>query len=163
MTNPIMTVKKEIRILGLDFCHNDRITGAVVRGGQFLDGVLSIPKHPRLSDREIGLQILKTRYYPELRAVMIHDPLQRSKPKVIEKTTRLPVIHIATSKRRGRGYKMVQATHGRLWLRTDLPSETLQRIVSLTWTFGKLPEPARIAHLLARTRVPARPCLNDKE
>ena len=163
MTNPIRTVKKEIRILGLDFCQNGRITGAVVRGGQFLDGVLTIPNHPGLSDREIGLQILKTRYYPELRAVMTHDPLRRSEPRTIEKTTRLPVIRVAARKPTGRGYKIVQAKRGRLWVQADLPSETLERIISLTWTFGKFPEPARIAHLLARTRVPAKPRPNDKE
>ncbi len=163
MTIPIKTVKKEIRILGLDFCRNDRITGAVVRGGQFLDGMLTIPNHPRLSDREIGLQILKTRYYPELRAVMTHDALRRSEPKTIEKTTRLPVIRVAARKPSRRGYKIVQAKRGRLWVQTELPSETIERIISLTWTFGKLPEPARIAHLLARTRIPAKPRQNDKE
>lgn len=154
MTRSISVVKREIRILGLDFCNKRFATGAVMRGGQFLDGVFTIPAHGRLSEREIAARILATRYFPELRAIMMHNPGHRSKTENIERITGLPVISISTAKPGRRGLRIHQTKRGKLWVRTSLPSETLDKIVSLTWTFGKLPEPARVAHLLARTRIP---------
>ncbi len=38
-----LTVKKEIRTLGLDLCNPQRLVGAVVTGVTFLDGVMIFP------------------------------------------------------------------------------------------------------------------------
>lgn len=154
MTRSISVVKREIRILGLDFCNKRLVTGAVMRGGQFLDGVFTIPDHGRLRKREIAERILATRYFPELRAIMVHDPPHRSKAENIEKITGLPVVTISTVRPGRRGFRVHRTKRGKLWVRSRLPSETLDRIVSLTWTFGRIPEPARVAHVLARTRIP---------
>lgn len=162
MTTPIRVVKKEIRILGLDFCSPKTVTGAVVRGGDFLDGIVSFPNSMELDDREVALRIIGTRFYPELRAVMIHDPLFRSRPKIVEKVTKLPVMRVSNVRPLHRGFRMVQLARGRLWVQTGLSRETLEKIVSVTWTFGRLPEPARVAHLLSRTRVLPRPSMYDK-
>ncbi len=160
MTLTIRTVKKEIRILGLDFCNNNRIIGAVTRGGDLLDGIISFPTLARPDSRRIAQQIRQTRYYPELRAVMIHDPGHRSKPEVIERTSRLPVIRVLAKKPGHRRYRIILVKRGLLWVQTGLSDETLRKVLSLTWTWGRLPEPARAAHLLALTRVSVRPFLN---
>jgi len=163
MTRPLRTVKKEIRILGLDFCNTRAVTAAVLRGGQFLDGVFTLNDPGRLSDREIARRIVGTRYFPELRAIMVHDPKNRSNTDTIEKATRLPVITVSSIRPRRRGFRVAPAGRGGLWVRTSLPDETLSRILSLTTVFGKLPEPARVAHLLAKTRMPKAPFSNEKE
>ena len=163
MTRPLRTVKKEIRILGLDLCNTRGITAAVLRGGQFLDGVFTLRDPGRLSDREIAGRIIGTRYFPELRAIMVHDPENRSNTDTIEKATRLPVIALSSVRPRRPGFRVAPAGRGRLWVRTSLPGETLSRILSLTTVFGRLPEPARVAHLLAKTRMPKAPFSDDKE
>jgi endonuclease V-like protein UPF0215 family len=163
MTRPLRTVKREIRILGLDFCSTRATTAAVLRGGQFLDGVFTLKNPGRLSGREIAGRIIGTRYFPELRAIMVHDPKNRSNTDTIEKITRLPVVAVSKPRPRRPGFRAAPAGRGRLWVRTSLPDETLSRILSLTTVFGRLPEPARVAHLLAKTRMPKAPFSNEKE
>ena len=152
MTHPINTVKKEIRILGLDTCRLGRVFGAVVRGGLYLDGVILIP-----SEKEVAMTIRESRYYPELRAVMLHDPRNRLRSEAIEKRAKLPMIQVSSSKPARKGYLQFKSKRGSLWLRTNIPSPTIEQVLSTTWTLGRLPEPARIAHLLARARIPPRP------
>ena len=89
-----LTIKKEIRTLGLDLCNPRRLVGAVVRGGVYLDGVLVFPSNPIPESRSIASAILETRFFPELRLIMTHDPKARTDPRVIEKWTKLPVIQI---------------------------------------------------------------------
>jgi len=163
MTRLLRTVKKEIRILGIDFCNPRAVTAAVLRGGQFLDGVFTLRDPGRLSEREIASRIIGTRYFPELRAIMIHDLKNRSNTDTIEKATRLPVITVSSIRPRRPGFRAAPAGRGRLWVRTSLPGETLSRILSLTTVLGSLPEPARVAHLLAKTPMPKPPFSNDKE
>ncbi len=162
MTRPINTVKREIRILGLDFCNTQRITGVISRGGNYLDGVFAIQDHDKVDDRSIARHTLKIRHYPELRAIMVHDPRRRSDPGIIEEVTRLPVIVVSEKKPRKDGFKLCQSRRGRLWIQTSLASGTIAKIIPLTWTLGRLPEPARVAHLLARARI-RNPDRNNKE
>jgi endonuclease V-like protein UPF0215 family len=70
--------------------------------------------------------------------------------KVIERSTRLPVIQVDSARKRSsEGFKPYKV--GRKWLRAKslLPPGVLQEILSTTWTTGMLPEPLRIAHLVA--------------
>ncbi len=152
MSRAIRAVKREIRILGLDTCRQGKILGAVVRGGQYLDGVIIFSR-----ERETPRVVVESRYYPELRAIMIHDPAQRLDSKTIEKHARLPVIRVTASKPSRRGYQRVQSKHGSLWVQSSLPDQVSKKILDVTWTYGKLPEPARVAHLLARARVALSP------
>ena len=69
-----LTVKKEIRTLGLDLCNPRRLVGAVTRGGDYLDGVLVLPSKPTFETTRIASAIIKTRFFPELRLIMTHDP-----------------------------------------------------------------------------------------
>src|SRR5712692_10460970 len=95
-----LTVKKEIRTLGLELCNPRRLVGAVVRGCVFLDGIVVFPSNPIPKSKSIRSAILGTRFFPELRLVMTHDPKGRLDAKVIERVTRLPVIQIDSARKR---------------------------------------------------------------
>jgi endonuclease V-like protein UPF0215 family len=148
-----LTIKKEIRTVGLDLCNPRRLVGAVVRGGVYLDGVVVFPYDPFPKSRSIASAILETRFFPELRLIMTHDPKARVDPGVIEKLTKLPVIHIDSARRRNLvSFRSYRVGGKELQVKSSLPPETLQEVLSTTWTTGRLPEPLRIAHLLARSR-----------
>ena len=147
------TVKKEIRTLGLDLCNPRRLVGAVTRGGNYLDGILVLTPNPRLKITLIASEILRSRFFPELRLIMTHDPETRLDPKVIERLTRLPVIRVdSTRNRQSDGFKSYKIGRKQLQVKSSLPPRILQQILSTTWTTGMLPEPLRVAHLLARSR-----------
>ena len=147
-----LTVKKEIRTLGLDLCNPRRVMGAVTRGGDYLDGVLVLPPKPTLNTIWIASAIIRTRFFPELRLIMTHDPETQLDAKVIERLTKLPIITVdSTRKRQSDGFKSYKVREKQLQVKSSLPSEILQEILSTTWTTGILPEPLRIAHLLARS------------
>ncbi|SRR5712692_7933424 len=148
-----LTVKKEIRILGLDLCNPRRLVGAVTRGGDYLDGVLVLPSRVMLETTRIASAIIRTRFFPELRLIMTHDPKAQLDPKVIEGLTKLPVVQVdSTRKRRSSGFKPYKVGRKQLLVKSTVPPSVLQEILSRTWATGTLPEPLRIAHLLARSR-----------
>ncbi len=148
-----LAVKKEIRTLGLDLCNPRRLVGAVARGGVYLDGVLVLPSEPALKTTWIASMILRTRFFPELRLIMTHDPEWRLDAKIIERLTKLPVVQVDSArKRRSDGLKSYKFGKKELQVKSSLPPKILQEILSTTWTTGMLPEPLRIAHLLARSR-----------
>ncbi len=154
MIRPIGTVKKEIRSLGLDTC-NPRLTiGVIVRGGTYLDGVVSFPSSRNDASRTLAKRIIESEYFPELRAIMQYDPDDQLDSTVVERITKLPTIVISNDKPNdGRGYQCFQGDLGRLWVKTRLESATLKKILSVSWTTGKLPEPLRVAHFLAKLKV----------
>ncbi|OLD11731.1 MAG: hypothetical protein AUI97_08685 [Crenarchaeota archaeon 13_1_40CM_3_52_17] len=148
-----LTVKKEIRALGLDLCNPRRLVGAVTRGGDYLDGVLVLPSQPTLKTTSIAFAILRTRFFPELRLIMTHDPEARLEAKVIERLTKLPVVQLdSTRKRWSSGFESCKVGRKQLHVKSSFSPKVLQEILSTTWTTGTLPEPLRIAHLLARSR-----------
>lgn len=154
MIRPIRAVKKEIRTLGLDTCNPRSTVGAVVRGGLYLDGVVSFPSYRNDSSRMLAKRITESPHFPELRAIMLHDPNDQLDPMVVERLTELPTMVISRDKPdRGRGYYGFHGDLGRLWVRTRLESTTLRKMLSISWTIGKLPEPLRIAHLLRKPKV----------
>jgi endonuclease V-like protein UPF0215 family len=148
-----LTVKKEIRILGLDLCYPRRFVGAVVRGSLYLDGLLVFPPESRTKTSSVASRIRGTRFFPELRAVMTHDPTEELDPEVIERLIKLPVIQVDSARKKNSdGFKPYKV--GRKWLhvKSSLPPGVVQEILSTTWAKGMLPEPLRIAHLVARSR-----------
>jgi len=148
-----LTVKKEIRTLGLDLCNPQRVMGAVTRGGDYLDGVLVLPPKPTLNTIWIASAIIRTRFFPELRLIMTHDPETQLNPIEVERLTKLPVITVdSTRKRLPDGFKSYKVRQRQLQVRSYLPPRKLQEILCTTWATGILPEPLRIAHLLARSR-----------
>ncbi len=148
MIHTIETVKPEIRVLGLDACRDGEVFGAVVRGGMYLDGFVHFDLE-RNGSRQLGKNVLATKYYPELRALMLHDPKNRLEITTIENVTMLPVISISKGGREARGYSVFRSQHGAVQRKSSLPSSTVDKILSVTWTYGTLPEPARVAHELA--------------
>lgn len=148
-----LNVKKEIRTLGLDLCNPQRLVGAIVRGGVYIDGVEAFPLNPILKSRSIGSAILGTRFFPELRLIMTHDPETRLDTKVIEKLTKLPVIQVNSARMKNpSGFKPYKVGGKKLQVKSSLLPGTIQEILSTTWTTGMLPEPLRVAHLLGRSR-----------
>ena len=143
---PITTVKKEIRILGIDACNSEQFVGVIVRGGTFLDGVVTFRPQTR---KYIGHEISRIPYFPELRGIMLHDPKHRLDPDSIENDTGLPVMVVGTSSRITSDMLLVRTHKGSLLVRTKIPTSTLNKIVDLTWSFGRLPEPLRLSHLFS--------------
>src|SRR5438132_4350235 len=88
MTHQIRTVKPEIRILGIDACGDGAIVGAIVRGGLYLDGILNFQE---TITGNVSEQIHQSRYYPELRVIMLHDPKSRLNIRQLWKTTGLQI------------------------------------------------------------------------
>lgn len=148
-----LSVKKEIRTLGLDYCKTRRLVGVIMRGGVYLDGVVVFPSSHIPNSRSIASAILETRFFPELRLIMTHDPETRLNPRTIERLTKLPVIQVKSSRERNSiGFKPYTIGRNELQVKSSLPPGILQEILSITWTTGILPESLRIAHLLARSR-----------
>lgn len=149
-----LTVKKEIRTLGLDLCNPHQLVGAIVRGGTYLDGIVILPCKPIHSSKSVASAIVRTRFFPELRLIMTHDPDAWLDAKVIEGLTKLPVIQIKPAGRRSSdGFRLYTVGRKQLQVRSTLPTRILQEILSTTWTEGTLPEPLRIAQLVARSRL----------
>lgn len=147
-------IKKEIRSLGIDLCNSKRVVGAVVRGGLYLDGIVVFSRGPVPWNSFIPNEIVRTRFYPELKLIMIHDPYQRIDSRKIEKTTKLPVLEVC-SKPEGRALEKFRAFRiGRreVFVRGGLEPRIVQEVLERTWTMGALPESLRVAHLVARSR-----------
>jgi endonuclease V-like protein UPF0215 family len=158
MIRSMGAVKDEIRILGLDTCNPGLTVGVVTRGGLYLDGVISFPPNPKNTMRDCARRIVDSAYFPELRAIMLHDPLDERDSPSLERTTSLPTIAISKEEPDyGRGYKVFHGDLGRLWVKTRLELTILKKILTASWTFGRLPEPLRVAHLLARLDLPETP------
>ena len=155
MIRPMRAVKEEIRILGLDTCNPGLTVGVVARGGLYLDGVISFPPNPKNTMRECARRIVDSSYFPELRAVMLHDPDDDRDSRSLERITSLPTIAVSKDEPgHGRGYKVFNGNLGRLWVKTRLELTILMKILAASWTFGRLPEPLRVAHLLASLDFP---------
>jgi uncharacterized protein len=146
----LRTVKKEIRVLGVDTCRKGVIIGAVARGGLYLDGVMGLQGADSTNSLAVAKFVQASRYYPELRVIMIHDKGRHLNARRLEEEVGLPLIQVATSPKRG--YKRYLTKNGAVSVRTRLSAETVTRIVSLTWTRGTMPEPLRIAHLIALSK-----------
>ncbi len=151
MSKTLRNVKKEIRILGLDTCNPKITIGAIVRGGLYLDGVLAFAGQIRAA--ELAQQITETKYFPELRVIMIHDPRRRLNPRVIRRVTAMPLIQVPRGKTKFGNGEGPHDESRKNWVRTALHPSALGKILALTLLRGSLPEPVRIAHLLAKLHM----------
>ncbi len=138
-------------MLGLDACNLGITVGVIMRGSLYLDGVISFPTTPKNSFKELSRRIMESAYFLELRAVMLHNPTDEFNSSFVERITNLSTIAISeTEPQHGRRYMTFDGKIGRLWVNTRLESTSLTRILAACWAFGKLPEPLRVAHLLAK-------------
>ena len=154
MTHEIRTVKREIRILGIDACRRAAMIGAIIRGGLYLDGILTFQE---TITRKVSEEIQESRYYPELRIIMLHDLKSRLDARQLWKATGLPVIEITKSKLRHRyDYERFEKQNKIIYARSKLDLETIRKLILLSWTTDDLPEPVRVAHLLVNS-ISSRP------
>jgi hypothetical protein len=123
-----------------------------------LDGVISFPPNPKNTIGECARRIVDSAYFPELRAVMLHDPDDERDSRSLERITSLPTIAISKQEHgHGQSYKVFHGNPGGLWVKTRLEQTILKKILAASWTFGRLPEPLRVAHLLASLDTPETP------
>jgi endonuclease V-like protein UPF0215 family len=147
----LANLKKESRILGLDACNPRIVIGAVVRGRLYLDGVLAFSKKD--SSGQLGQEISESKYFPELKIIMVHDPDRHLDSAEIRQTTMLPLINVPyVENNKGCGAMRGRSSYHRRQAQGLDPS-TLRRIHELTHVRTGLPEPVRIAHILGKLRV----------
>jgi endonuclease V-like protein UPF0215 family len=152
---PIRAIKEEIRIIGIDTCNEELTVGVVSRGGSYLDGLISFRPNPKKASREQARKVVDSAFFPELRVVMLHCPRNRGDRHTMQKLTNLPTVAISEDKLSNRrGYKVFHSPLGTLWVKTRFEWVTLRKVLDASWTFGRLPEPLRVAHLLAELDFP---------
>lgn len=151
MTLSLRGIKNESRVLAIDACNSRRLIGVVYRGGMYLDGVLLFGERAKLAIW-VGKDIRESKYFPELKILMLHDPSDTIDSESLQKETMLPLLAISTKKpKHDKSPQFLQFHQGKIWVKTLLHAATVRRILDLTWTAGPLPEPVRVAHLLGRS------------
>ncbi len=173
--------KKEIRIIAWDDCafkfHSKSVTlvGVVFRGGQFLDGLISvkIKKDGLDATGKISGAIMDSRHHDQLSLIMLDGitfaGLNLVDINKLRKTTKLPVIVIQRDKpemgkfllamKRAGDYRKRSGavkSAGKIYKcgdvfyqKSGLTIKECQEILMLTCTRAKIPEPIRVAHLIA--------------
>jgi endonuclease V-like protein UPF0215 family len=155
------------------------IVGAVFRGGSFLDGLLStrIGKDGLDATDKIAESILKSRHYDQLSLIML-DGITLAGFNLVDlkklyRRTKLPVIAVQRKKPDIKKFKSTMKifkdyrkrlgivnSAGRLFVfsndskdifyqRTGINDKEAREVLELTCTRSSLPEPIRVAHLIA--------------
>jgi endonuclease V-like protein UPF0215 family len=178
-------MKKEIRVLGIDdspFTFNDKyaiIVGVVMRGGNYLEGVLRDQVSVDGDDATIICKkmINSTRHNKQLRAILL-DGVALGGFNVVDieeiyKTTKIPVITITRDEpdfekikkalqktfkdwekrwnvlTKGEIHK-IETKHNPIFVKcVGLMIEETKEIIKLSTIRGVVPEPIRVAHLIA--------------
>lgn len=143
--------------MGLDACNEEMTVGVVSRGGLYLDGLISFRPSSKDASREQAKRIVDSAFFPELKAIMLHGSSNRGDRHSMERLTNLPTVTISENKlspRPRRSYRAFHSRLGRLWVKTRLDQTILKKILDASWTFGRLPEPLRVAHLMAELDLP---------
>lgn len=144
--------RSESRVLGLDTCDPDIIIGSILRGGLFLDGVLTFSADLRTN--QLASKINTTKYRPELRAIMIHDPSMILNSSTVERMTGLPVLEtVAAVKGRPTSQRGLSKVTGQKRSMMHSRPPTIDQIAAAKAIRGGLAEPVRIAHLLSKLHV----------
>src|SRR5207237_6310922 len=124
--------------LGLDTFNPRSVVGVTGRGRLCLDGVVSFTHAQNEPARNCAERIIELRHFPELRAIMLHDPKDQLDSKLLERVTKLPTIAISKGRpRHGRSYRVFQRKLGRIWVKTRLESPAFGKIFSVSWTIEK--------------------------
>lgn len=153
---------------------NVLVVGTVFRGGDFMDGLLStmVRVDGHNSTSKLIQMINKCKFKPQLQAIFL-DGIAMGGFNIIDvnklhKSTKLPVIVVIrrkpdiknikkTLKRIGMGSKVkliekagqvtkIQNIYCQL---TGITYESAKKLLKITCTHSHLPEPIRIAHLIA--------------
>jgi len=177
----LKTIKKEIRILGIDDAPFDKfrdkkvlVVATVFRGGNYLDGLLSC--HVDVDGNDATKKLVdivkKTRHFEQLRCIML-DGIALGGFNVIDinglaKATKLPVIVIIKKfpdlKKIENALKKINQEKKITLLKkagkiypcnkiyfqcAGISKESARKIIKLTATHSLIPEPLRIAHIIA--------------
>ncbi len=160
-------VKKEIRLMGISTsgrAHESRfsIVGVVLRGGLWLDGI--VWSHFRRNQMDIlektAEMILKSKFFKELRVVILCNELVRKFQFEgllrLGKISGLPIIAVLDDSTPQfdqilhSNSVFVTVRKGRFRaLCMDLMRDETKAILKISWKAGPLPEPLRIARLVA--------------
>jgi endonuclease V-like protein UPF0215 family len=160
-------VKKEIRLMGISVsgrAHEDRfsIVGVVLRGGLWLDGIVWSQFRRNQKDilEKTAEMILKSKFFKELRVVILCSELvRRFRSQGLLRFVEilgLPIIAVVDD-RTSRFDQvlrcksiLVKVRKGRfLSLCMGLTQDEAEAILRISWEAGRVPEPLRIAHLVA--------------
>ncbi|MFO8016556.1 MAG: DUF99 family protein [Candidatus Woesearchaeota archaeon] len=175
-------MKKQIRIAGIDDAAFDKfsdkkakVIGAFFRGGDFIDGVISseIDVDGTDSTRKISEMILKSRFRPQLQAIIL-DGIAVGGFNVVDinslnRKTGIPVIVVI---RRMPDLKRIHSTLeklgmekktrllekagkpvkiGRIYVQyAGIEEGEVKEIIGITCTHSYIPEPVRVAHLIGQ-------------
>ncbi len=174
-------LKKEIRIIAWDDCafrfsqKSVRIVGAIFRGGDFMDGLLStiIRKDGMDVTQKMCESILKTRHYDQLSLVLTNGisfgGLNILDINELHRQTRLPVLAVvrkkpdrkqfidALKKLEGGNKRVgivrktgIAVKEGEIYFqKAGLTRKECSEILGLTCTRSNIPEPLRVVHLIA--------------
>ncbi len=181
-------IKPEIRVLGIDdgpFRPHTRgralLIGAVLRGGRWLDGVLStsVAVDGRDATRKIAEMVNGSRHKGQLRVIMT-DGATFAGFNVIDirkifKQTGIPVVAVSKDRpnlkeikqaiknlsdwrerwkilrRAGKIYPVEPRSGARVFMQiAGVKRADAEKIVKVTATRSFVPEPLRVAHLIAR-------------
>jgi len=160
-------LKTETRVIGIDDGDTRRkrrlVVGAVFRGGLWLDGIVStfVDVSASSPGRILGKMVTTSKFYKELRYAILHGSmLQSARPSLpieFNSITRLPTITILkprwnkrfdyVTKRRKNAVNF--KLHGLSVLCLDLTKEKATQVFGITCIRGGLPEPVRVAGLIA--------------
>ena len=155
------------------------IIGAIFRGGSFLDGLLStrIKKDGLDATEKIADSILKSRHYDQLSLIMLDGitfaGFNLVDIKELNRKTKLPVIvvqrkrpdmtrfkktmkifrdnkkRISIVKNAGRLFTFSKDGKNIFYQRIGIDNKKSREILKITCTRSNLPEPIRVAHLIA--------------
>ncbi|MBI4149872.1 DUF99 family protein [Candidatus Woesearchaeota archaeon] len=176
------TLRTEIRVIGIDDASFDKFKdkktlaiGVIFRGGNFLDGVISIPVQVDGDDgtEQLVQMINKSKFKPQLRCILL-DGIAVGGFNVIDiqelsMKTKLPVIVVVRDypnfekiftalKKLGMEWKrelMEKAGKpmriGKVYVQLcNISQEKAKEILEITSTRSYLPEPIRVAHLIGQ-------------
>ena len=178
-------MKKQIRLLGIDdspFTFSDKyatVIGAVMRGGEYLECVLST--HILIDGNEateILIEMIQnTKHNQQLKAILL-DGIALGGFNIVDieklyESTQLPIITITRDKpdfekikvalkknfedwnerfdlmKKGELYK-VKTPHNPIYVKSEgISIEETKEIIKLSTIRGVVPEPIRVAHLIA--------------
>jgi endonuclease V-like protein UPF0215 family len=171
-------LKRHIRTIGIDDGHfvtrtgNALVIGAVIRGRDYLEGILSttVSVDGDDSTAKLSKMIKGSKFYPQLRAILINGTTLAGfnviEIEKLNEQTGLPVLCItrrpidfpavmrALKKVRNpesklkRLYRGEQKKHGKIYYMTA-GRINAQEVIGLTTIHSHIPEPIRIAHIIA--------------
>ncbi|MBI2232933.1 MAG: DUF99 family protein [Candidatus Aenigmarchaeota archaeon] len=154
---------------------NVLVVGVVFRGGKFIDGLLStgVKKDGFDATEKLAERITGSRHYDQLSVIML-DGITMAGFNVVDlkelnKKTRLPVIAVLRKKpdkksffeamkKPGNSKKRLEIAKraGKIYSyekifyqKSGLSTRDCEKVLSITCLHGNMPEPIRVAHLIA--------------